>query len=155
MVAEVKTLNFYEGVVVTPPDTTQPLTIGNASASDHALAYGQLAALVLSQVLAVTGTNGSPTAVIGATGIVFSGTSIDNLKFIVSDGGAVVISANPQISVGTIIGSKLRLIFKSDSNTLELSDGTGLILNGTFVSALDRTLGLTWNGTAWAEEYRS
>ena len=154
MVAEIKTIRFYEGLTTVAPDQTLPLTIGNATLSSHALALGQLAALISAQSLSVTGTNGAPTAVVGATGVVFSGTSLDNLKYIVSNGGAVVVSANPQIAAGTVIGQKLRLVFKSATDTLQFADGTGLSLSAAFISALDRELHLNWNGATWVEYLR-
>jgi len=157
MVAEVKVLVFAEGLAVSAPDDTQPLTVGTAVSSNHALQLGQLAALVLAQVINTTGTPAAPTSVTAAGGVLFTGTSLINKKFIKSDSGAVVVSANPQIAAGTIIGSELILIFKSATDTLEFTDGTGLKLKdgASYVSDLDSRLGLTWDGTQWAEDYRS
>lgn len=158
MVAEVKTLVFVEGLAVSAPDDTQPLAVGTAVSASHALQIGQLAALVLAQVVNVTGTPAAPTSVTAAGGITFSGTSINNTKYIKSNSGAVVISANPQIAAGNFIGQKLRLIYKSGTDTLQMSTGNGVtLLDGAdFVSDLDRTQDFEWDGTStWVEINRS
>ena len=154
MVAEIKTIRFYEGLATVAPDQTLPLTVGDATTIHHALALGQLAALIAAQALSVTGTDAAPTSVTAAGGVTFSGSSLDNLKYINSNSGAVVISANPQIAVGTFVGQKLRLVFKSATDTLQLSNGNGLLMDATFVSGLDREMHLNWNGSVWREYYR-
>lgn len=37
MASEIKTLKFYEGVAVAPPDQNQPLTVGPSSTANHAI----------------------------------------------------------------------------------------------------------------------
>lgn len=154
MVAEIKTLKFYEGVPTVAPNQTLPIAGGDATLSNHALMLGQVAAIVAAQALSVTGTDAAPTAVVPANGVLFTGTSLDNLKYLVSDGGADIVSANPQIQAGSFVGQKLRLVFKSAVDTLEFATGNGLLLSDVFISDLDRELHLNYNGTVWAEYFR-
>lgn len=102
----------------------------------------------------VEGTLGAPIVVDPAVGIVFSGRDSSNIKYVTSNGGADVISANPQISAGEVDGQKLLLIFVSDVDTIELNDGTGLDLPMKFISENKRKQELCWNGSTWSENYR-
>lgn len=102
----------------------------------------------------VTGTNAAPVAISAASGISFSGNAYFNIKFIEGSGGAVNITANPQVAAGTSVGQRLTLISKSATNTVTLEDSDGLSLNGTWVGALDSVIALVWNGSVWMEESR-
>lgn len=101
---------------------------------------------------AVVGSPSSPQAIVAATGI--SATSLDEVQYIEGSGGAVDISASPQIAAGTNIGQTLELNGCSNTNTVLLEDGTGLSINGPWLAELDSCLGLRWNGTNWSERYR-
>lgn len=102
----------------------------------------------------ISGTDASPTTVTAAGGVVFSGSSYDNLYFL-SAASAITVSASPQISAGSLVGQKLTIITKSATNTITLADGTGLSLNGSFVGGLDSVLNLVWNANAkWVEVSR-
>lgn len=102
----------------------------------------------------ITGTRASPTNITAGGGIAFSGSNYQNIAFIQGNGGAVTVTANPQIAAGTAVGQFLRVIGRSATNTVTLADGTGLSLNGTWVGGLDSILNLVWDGTNWTEMAR-
>lgn len=101
----------------------------------------------------LSGTDGSPTTVTAGGGVVFSGVAYDNFYFLTA-ASAITVSANPQISAATNVGQKLTITTKSASNTITLSDGTGLSLNGPFVGGLNSVLNVFWNGSLWVEKSR-
>lgn len=103
----------------------------------------------------LSGTRASPTAVVAANGVVFSGNAYHNVYFIEGSGGAVDITANPQISAGNNVGQRLILIGRSDTNTVTLEDGTGLAQNGTVILEADEMIEYVWDGTLWNEISRS
>lgn len=102
----------------------------------------------------VTGTSASPSAIVAGTGVAFSSSKYFNTWFIQGSGGAVTVSANPQIAAG-VVGQRLTLIGRSDTNTVTFSDGTGLVLQGPCVLGANQILGLFCDGTNWLEEFRS
>lgn len=98
----------------------------------------------------IVGSRASPTAITAVGGISFTAaTATDN--YIQGSGGAVTVTANPQIAAGTVDGQRLVLIGRSATNTVTLADGTGLSLNGSWVGGLDSMIALRWDGTNWAE----
>lgn len=101
-----------------------------------------------------TGSRGSPSLITAAGGIVFTGSDPINDWYIAGDSGAVTVTANPQIAVGSTDGQRLTLTGRHATNTVTLSDGTGLSLNGTWVGGLDSILNLRWDGTNWVEMSR-
>lgn len=103
--------------------------------------------------LAVSGTRASPTAITAGGGIT-ADSVLRSLQFIQGSGGAVDITANPQISAGTTVGQEVVLIGRSDTNTVTLDDGTGLSLNGSCILDADNAIGLFWDGTNWSELWR-
>lgn len=100
----------------------------------------------------LSGTLGSPVSI--SSGISFSGTYYNNIKFLKSSGGAVVVATSPQIQPGLLVGQRLLLVFTDDTDTLELNDGNGLDLAAKFISAAKRKLELEWDGTVWSENFR-
>jgi len=124
----------------------------NAAASAAAAAAS--ATSVANCIPAITGTRAAPSSIVAGTGIAFTGTKWFNTWFIQGSGGAVDVSANPQIAAATSVGQQLRLIGRDDTNTVQLDDGTGLSLNGSWYAFADSVLGLVWDGTNWVEEYR-
>lgn len=102
----------------------------------------------------VTGTRGAPSAITAVGGIAFTGTNYTNYWFIAGSGGAVTVTATPQIAAGTNPGQVLTLIGRSATNTVTLSDGNGLSLNGAWVGGLDSVLTLVFDGTNWVEMSR-
>jgi hypothetical protein len=102
----------------------------------------------------IVGSRGTPTSVVAAVGVVFSGTANSNSNFIQGAAGPVTVSATPQITAATNVGQFLRLIGRSGTNTVTLADGNGLSLNGAWVGGLDSVLELFWDGTNWLEVAR-
>lgn len=102
----------------------------------------------------VTGSQASPTSITAAGGISFSGSNYFNVSFIQGSGGAVTVTANPQIAAGSLVGQRLTLISESATNTVKIQDGTGLSLNGAWVGGLSSVINLVWDGSNWVEESR-
>lgn len=103
--------------------------------------------------LIVSGTRASPNSILAASGITAPANS-RTLMFVQGSGGAVTVTANPQLSAGSTLGQELILVGRSDTNTLTLSDGTGLSLNGAMTLYADSVLTLVWDGTNWTETSR-
>lgn len=101
----------------------------------------------------VIGSPGSPYIVISGNGVVVNTSSMLQI-FTVSTGGAVMVSANPQIQAGSVIGQSLILFGTSDVNYIILSDGNGLSLNGAVNLKNKQSLMLSWSGTEWWEVAR-
>ena len=99
----------------------------------------------------VTGTRAAPTAITAAGGISFSGSNPENLAFIKGNAAPITVTASPQIAAGNVVGQILVLVARDATNTLTLSDGTGLSLNGAWIGGLDSSLTLNWDGTNWSE----
>lgn len=101
----------------------------------------------------VTGSRASPSAIVAGTGIAFTGSSWLNTWFVQGSGGAVDISANPQIAAGTTVGQRLLLHGRSDTNTVKLEHGTGVNLKnkGEVYLFADDTIEFQWDGTNWTE----
>lgn len=102
----------------------------------------------------VTGSTGSPTAIVAGTGITPTGVA-QEIIFVQGSGGAVDITANPQIAAGTASGQKLTLIGCSDTNTVKIEEGTGLRLNGSYTMVNGSVITLNWDGSNWLEESRN
>lgn len=100
----------------------------------------------------ITGTRSVPSNIVAGTGIAFTGTHYYNIWFVQGSGGAVDISANPQIAAGTNVGQRLYTIGCSDTNTVRFETGTGIKLkNGATEAYLfaDDVIEWLWNGTNW------
>lgn len=67
------------------------------------------------------------------------------------------VTANPQITASTSTSYNLEywLIGTSDTNSITLSDGTGLKLNGPMTLFNGSMLKLLWNGSLWVESGRT
>ena len=103
--------------------------------------------------VSVTGSRGTPTDITAGGGIT-PGTSTFQKIYIQGSGGAVTVTANPQVAAGTTDGQRLILVGRSDTNTVTLANGTGLSLNGNITLGDDDTLDLSWDGTSWCEVSR-
>ncbi len=103
---------------------------------------------------ATSGSRAVPQPITAVGGIPFTSLVKSTIIWVQGSGGPVVVTANPQIAAGFIVGQRLTLIGRSAVNTLTLSDGTGLDLNGTCVLDDNGTLNLLWDGTNWHEESR-
>lgn len=147
---------------VVPTTATQYiLQIGIADTSSSIIMNGAGSATAIyidsvpSGAPTVTSTRASPSSIVAGTGVAFTGNHIYNIWFIQGSGGAVTVSANPQIAAGTTVGQQLILQGRSATNTVTLADGTGLSLNGSVVLGLNNIIALLWDGTTWTELYRS
>jgi hypothetical protein len=106
------------------------------------------------------GSRGTPRDVVAGTGITsgashMSTTAVSQVVFIQGSGGAVNISANPQIEAHTVVGSRMVLNGRSDTNTVTLETGDGLDLNGDAIMGASHVLELVWDGTNWLEMNRN
>ena len=101
----------------------------------------------------VTGSPASPSTITAGTGITISDVA-EEIIFCEGNGGAVDITANPQIGAPTTAGQRVTLIGTSDTNTIKLEDGDGLEMNGTFILQDQSVIRFAWDGTVWVEEYR-
>lgn len=124
----------------------------NAHVGGNVVVTGDLS--VTGKVGSVGGSRASPTAITAAGGIQ-AGTEWEQIQFIEGDGGAVEVTANPRVSAGSTVGQTLKLIGRSDTNTVTLHNGNGLALNGPWIGGESAVLALIWDGTEWVEEYRN
>ncbi len=99
----------------------------------------------------MTGSEGTPENIDAGTGISISTSAADELIFVQGNGGAVDISANPQIGAGGFVGQILYLWGKSDTNTVKIDTGTGVDLldSESIVLYNNSILSLIWSGTTW------
>lgn len=98
----------------------------------------------------ITGTRAAPSAIVAGTGIAFTGGNNNNIWFIQGSGGAVIVTANPQIAAATNVGQELTLIGRSDVNTVTLANGTGLETGGlTITMGANSITKWFWDGTNW------
>lgn len=104
----------------------------------------------------VTGSQSSATAIVAATGVTHNNVG-NEIIFIAGSGGAVDVTADPQIEAGDNDGDRLMLIGTSDTNTVTLEDGTGLALKGSIVLGADDILELVWSAddSLWYETNRN
>lgn len=101
--------------------------------------------------LVITGTRTVPQNIVAGTGIAFTGAAARQLWFVQGSGGHVSVSANPQIAAGEAVGQELILIGRNDDQTVTLSEGSGLSINGTWTGAANSVLYLVWDGSVWVE----
>lgn len=101
----------------------------------------------------VYGSTATPITVTAAGGI--SPASDDRQAiFTKSSGGAVSVSANPQIVAGIKVGQELLLIGTSDTDYVSLADGNGLSLNGPISLKNHAGITLIFDGAVWVEYSR-
>lgn len=120
--------------------------IGDGSTAWTDLAYEGM--------LAPNATKASPNVITASGGISILGLARE-LQFVKSNSGAVTVTANPQIDAGTEVGQELILQGTSDTDTLTISDGTGLSLNGACVLKANSRIQLVWDSTVWGEVSRN
>lgn len=102
----------------------------------------------------VTGSTGTPSSIVAGTGISISDVAEETI-FIAGSGGAVDISANPQIEASSFVGARLNLIGTSDTNTVTVENSDGLEMPYSFVIGSGDWISFVWNGTLWVESNRS
>ena len=100
-----------------------------------------------------TGSRGTPQDITAGGGITAANAERE-IQYVQGDGGAVNITANPQISAGVTTSQELILVGTSDTNTLTLDHGDGLDLNGKMDLEDGSCIGLLWDGTNWTEMFR-
>lgn len=105
---------------------------------------------------AVSNSRASPANVTAGTAITPTAAVPLQTRFIQGSGGAVTVTANPQIAAGTVTGQVLVLQGGSDTNTLTYADGTGLSLQGPITLVKDSSITLVWENTdsIWIEQNR-
>lgn len=97
----------------------------------------------------------STTSIVAATGITSAQITSSILR-VQGSGGAVDISANPQIAAGTD-GQILEIHGESNTNTVKLDTGTGLLLAGgaSITLGIGDVIVLRYIGTSWREISRA
>lgn len=127
------------------------------AAAEAAQAAAEAAAASAAASEVVVGDSNNPVDIAGASGIDELTSTADHLVYLESDGGAVTVSANPGIAAGQRDGQKLRLAGTSDSNSLQLNHGNGLIMNGSYVFKQYSFMEFSWDEQAslWIETYRN
>ena len=101
----------------------------------------------------VQGSPASPTLI--GTGGLMSTADQRLMVFCKSTGGAVIVTANPQITAGGTVGQELVLVGESDTDYPIFQDGNGLALNGAKSLKLNVVISLFWDGNVWVEQDRS
>lgn len=136
------------------------LAAATAAAASAVAAAASAAAAAASAISAqsgffVTGSGTVPLGITAAGGITWAGQN-RQLTHVHGSPGAVTISANPQISAGTAEGNELTIIGRDDTNTVTITNGNGLRLNGDIILGDGDVLGLIWSNTnsKWEEIYR-
>lgn len=131
-----------------------PGTSGNVLSSNGSTWVSQAPSSAAPNVVS---TFASPSSITAVGGISFSGSNSINYTYIAGSGGPVTVSASPQVAAGTTNGQLLTLVGTSATNTVKLSDGTGLALNGPWTGALSSALTLEWDNGAslWREISRN
>lgn len=130
--------------------STGVATSGNANCAQPAFT-NLSGTIAVSQIRSVHGSGGSPVSVTAAGGITADSGYPDQVWFVQGSGGAVTITANPQISAGSAIGQTITVCAESNTNTVTFSNGTGLVMNGskTLLSGdCDRWI---YDGSSWNE----
>ena len=98
----------------------------------------------------VIGAKLSPSIIDPAVGVGVS-SSQRVLRFVTASTPESVVTANPQIVAGNIIGQEQVLVGTDDTNYPVFNDGNGLSLNGTARLTSNEALSLFWDGYVWCE----
>lgn len=135
-----------------------PGTSGNVLTSNGTV-WSSTAPSSTSPVL--NGSQASPQSVTAAGGVTLTGLSYMNYAFIVSNSGAVTVTATPSITACTAAGQQLVLIGESNTNQVLLQDtaalaGSKLQLNGNWQSGLNKDITFSCDGNGfWVETARN
>lgn len=131
-------------------DAAASATSASDSETNAAASAAAAAASAASAAAAQSGTRAAPNDITAAGGITADASNVLHC-YVQGSGGAVTVTANPQVSAGTNVGQMMLIIGRSDSNTVTLANGNGLSLNGDIVLGQDDTLHLYWDGVNWSE----
>ena len=146
--SKVREYNFASG----PTSEVLPTASTPSAATDLiTLSYLQ------DSLIGVTGSWASPQSIVAGTGIAYvDGPSIQTW-FIEGSGGAINITANPQIVAGTVVGKTLTLICVNGTNTVTIDHSDGLTTNGSMIMGEGEAITFTWGGATpgWIETSRS
>jgi len=104
--------------------------------------------------LVVDGNRAAPQLITAAGGLAFAGTQAFTKKYIAGNGGPIVVTANPQIAAGVSDGQQMTIQGTNAVDTVQLSDGNGLALNGAWVGGLNSIITLSWDLVNWVEVSR-
>jgi len=107
-----------------------------------------------SSPLTVIGSRAGPELIMAAGGIPFTSSTALTKEYIQGNGGAVVVTANPQIAAGSFDGQELTLQSTDATDTVEIQDGNGLAMNGPWIGGLNSVITFTWDLTNWVEKGR-
>lgn len=102
-------------------------------------------------LIAVSGSRAAPNLITAAAGIAFTSTASFTKIYIAGSGGPITVTKNPQIAAGTADGQVIILQSTNGTNTVTLANGTGLVLNGTWVGGLSSSVTLSWDLVNWVE----
>ncbi len=126
-------------------------TAAAASATAAAASAAAAAASAGAASTTIVGTYGSPTAVVGANGVLFSSTTYHTINFISGSGGNVDVTHNPGILAGSAVGQRLTLI--GGANTVTLHESSGLFMCGQTITLANGSMAVfVWCGTFWLLE---
>jgi hypothetical protein len=142
--------------------TSNPLFVAPGSSGNLLTSNGTTWTSTTAPITAPTINNSqsSPQSVTAAGGIVLSAPTYVNYVFVVSNSGAVTITATPSITACTSAGQQLFVIGESATNTLVLQDestlvGAKLRLNGNYVTGLNTQIQFSCDGNGfWIEVSR-
>lgn len=98
------------------------------------------------------GTRASPIAITAGGGITpLTGVALQVI-YVQGSGGAVNITANPQIVAGDAANQILIVIGCSDTNTVQIDHGDGVVSNGSRILGADFVWAAMYNATTkWVE----
>lgn len=139
---------------------------GNAAASATAAATSASAAAASATAAAtsassiasaVSGASNSANAITASGGLGSAGNNSQFKNYVIGSGGPVTVTKNPAIPVGLADGQRYRIVGTDDTDTVTLSDGNGLALNGPWTGNNHAILDLDWDAAAnvWTEVSRS
>ena len=147
--------NFIPGVTESSIQFTSDIPVpGQAVEVHYFKTLSTVVAPVQDPALQPSGSVLSPN-IITAGGGVLTTSDQRQYKFVVSSGGAVTVTSNPQIQAGSTVGQELILEGTSDTDYPIFNDGSGLALNGALQLKNEKKAYLVWNGIKWSEISRT
>ncbi len=99
----------------------------------------------------LVGSIASPEEITASTGIPFTSAKNETIIFVESDGGSIDITASPKIAAGSFVGQKLKIRQVGNTNLVNIDNGDGVFLAGTWYAQDKGSIDLWWNGGEWEE----